>query len=158
MGYPAEPVKSSPRGKDACEALEVTLTIKVEREEDFEVLRALIDVLEHKKIGVYTEAQHAAGQPWTEEAFMKLWGDITEQAREVMREIAKKPEGYSGDLLTRNLNITGAELGRCMSSIGHHIERTDSHRKFERPIVRDWEGDIYMMPEDVAELIRRLNL
>ncbi|HSK99510.1 MAG TPA: hypothetical protein VK869_04170, partial [Rubrobacteraceae bacterium] len=93
------------------------MTIKVEGEEDFEVLRSLIDVLEQKKIGAYTETpEHAAGRPWSEEAFVKLWSDITEQARRVMREIAKKPEGYSGELLTRNLNITGAELGRCMSS------------------------------------------
>jgi hypothetical protein len=138
--------------------LEVTLTIKVEHEEDFEALRTVIDILEHKKKGVHREAQFAAGQPWTEEALLKLWGDMTEQAREVMREIAKKHDGYPRDLLVSTLNITGADLGRCMSSIGHHMERTDSHNKFERPVVHDWVGDIYMMPDDVAELIRRLSL
>ena len=87
-----------------------------------------------------------------------MWEDISEQAREVMREIAKKPEGYPRDSLLAKLNTTGAELGRCMSSIGHHIERVDSFRKFQRPVVHDWEGDIYMMPEDVAQLIQRLEL
>lgn len=137
--------------------MEVTLTVKVEREEDFKILKALVDILERKE-GVRTARQKlAAGQPWTEEAFTKLWSDIPEQAREVMREIAKKPERYPANLLTMNLNITGAELGRCVSSIAHQIERTDSHRRFQRPVVRDWEGEIYMMPEDVAELIRRPN-
>jgi hypothetical protein len=138
--------------------LEVTLTIKVEREEDFELLRALIDVLEHKKIGIHREAQHATNLPWTEEALLKLWSEITEQAQEAMREIANKPEGYPRDPLLAKLNMTGVELGRCMSSIGHHIEHIDSFRRFQRPIVHDWEGDIYMMPEDVAHLIRRLDL
>jgi hypothetical protein len=137
--------------------LEVTLTIKVEQVADFEVLRALIDVLEHNK-GLQINAQYATGQLWSEEAFLKLWEDISEQAREVMREIAKKPEGYPRDSLLAKLNTTGAELGRCMSSIGHHIERVDSFSKFQRPVVHDWEGDIYMMPEDVAQLIQRLKL
>lgn len=137
--------------------MEVTLTIKVEQVADFEVLRALIDVLEHNK-GLQINAQYATGQLWSEEAFLKLWEEISEQAREVMREIAQKPEGYPRDSLLAKLNTTGAELGRCMSSIGHHIERVDSYSKFQRPVVHDWEGDIYMMPEDVAQLIQRLKL
>jgi glycerate-2-kinase len=137
--------------------VEVTLTVKVERGEDFEILKALLDILERQE-GVRTAQQElATGQPWTEEAFTKLWSVIPEQAREVMREIAKKPEGYPANLLTNNLNIKAAELGRCVSSIAHQIERTDSHRRFKRPVVRDWESEIYMMPEDVAELIRRPN-
>ena len=138
--------------------MEVTLTVKVEREEDFEVLRTLIDILEHKREAHKEGPPHAAPQPWTEKEFRKLWRDVTEEARNVMREIAKKPEGYPSDALLAKLDITGAELGRCMSSIGHHIERIDSYRKFERPVVRDWGSDTYMMPEDVVELIRRLNL
>lgn len=157
LSYPAGPVSDVQEGKVACEVLEVTLTIKVEREEDFEVLRTLIDVLEHKK-GEHKETQRAVGQPWNEEAFLKLWGDVTEQAREAMREIANKPEGYPRDRLLAKLDITGAELGRCVGSVGRHIERIDTLRRFERPVVRDWGGNIYMMPEDVAELIRRLDL
>jgi hypothetical protein len=137
--------------------LEVTLTIKVEQVADFEILRALIDVLEHNK-GLQINAQYATGQLWSEEAFLTLWEEISEQAREVMREIAQKPEGYPRDSLLAKLNTTGAELGRCMSSIGHHIERVDSYSKFQRPVVHDWEGHIYMMPEDVAQLIQRLKL
>jgi hypothetical protein len=75
-----------------------------------------------------------------------------------MREIAKQPEGYSRDTLLARLNISGGELGRCMSSIGHHMKRIDSYRKYQRPVVRNWEGEVYMMPEDVAQLIRQLGL
>jgi hypothetical protein len=105
--------------------LEVTLTIKVEREEDFEVLRTIIDVLQHKP-RERKEPRHEGSQPWTEEAFRRLWGSVTECAQDVMREIAKQPEAYPRDTLLAKLNISGAELGRCMSSIGHHIERIDS--------------------------------
>jgi hypothetical protein len=137
--------------------LEVTLTIKVEREEDFKVLRTLIDVLQHNQ-GERKEPRHEGSQPWTEETFLRLWGSVTECAQDVMREIAKQPEGYPRDTLLARLNISGSELGRCMGSIGHHIERIDSYRRFQRPVVRDWEGEIYMMPEDVAQLIRQLGL
>ena len=40
--------------------MDVTLTIKVEQGADFEVLRALIDVLEHNK-GLQIKAQYATG-------------------------------------------------------------------------------------------------
>jgi hypothetical protein len=75
-----------------------------------------------------------------------------------MREMAKRPEGYPADALLAKLTFTETDLGKCMSSIGHHMERIDSYNRFQRPVVRDWEGRIYMMPEDVAQTIRRLEL
>ena len=137
--------------------MEVTLKIRAEREEDFAVLRAIMDVLERNK-EPQAGAQSMAGQPWTEEAFLTFWESIGEQARGAMREMAKRPDGYPADALLVKLDFTGADLAKCMSSIGHHIERIDSYNRFQRPVVRDWEGKIYMMPNDVAQTIRRLEL
>ena len=75
-----------------------------------------------------------------------------------MREMAKRPDGYPRDALLAELRLTVADLGKCMSSIGHHMERIDSYNRLQRPVVRDQEGKIYMMPEEVAQTIRRLEL
>lgn len=50
------------------------------------------------------------------------------------------------------------ELGSCMRSIGHHVERTNTLERFERPVVHDWGRRIYLMPQDLVELIRRMKL
>jgi hypothetical protein len=55
---------------------------------------------------------------WTLEKLSRLWRGIAEGAREVLAEIATRPEGYPKEELFTQLDLDGRIVGGRLSSVG----------------------------------------
>ena len=89
--------------------------------------------------------------PWTPEELAQLWGEVTDGARTVLAEIAKRPDGYPNAELQQALGMPGNAIGGTLSSVG-----VVSRRFGPKPPVYWFRWDTYKMPPPVAEVISRL--
>lgn len=71
-----------------------------------------------------------AGKPWSEEQIRVVWDYLSEGTRDVMRVIARKPEGCLKDDIVRELGITAEEMSFCLGFIYLAI--------FESPWQQKW--------------------
>jgi len=107
------------------------------------------------------EAVRAAGErePWTYEEFRQFWSRLQDGARQILAEIAKRPEGYPMVELERALGVPARVIGGRLSSVGHAMRRFP-HK--EEPVEFRTGGDeapgrrIYFMKPEIARMIRRL--
>lgn len=93
---------------------------------------------------------------WTPDEFQTLWQHIRNEARLIMVELAKKPNGYSSMNLQQSLSLGGLSIGGRLSSVGHQIRKLGFENK-ESLFRRDPEQSLaYVMPEYVALYILAL--
>lgn len=108
-----------------------------------------------------SEVLRAVGEreSWTFEEFRQFWSRLQEGARQILAEIAKRPEGYSMVELERALGVPARVIGGRLSSVGHAMRRF-LHK--EDPVEFRTGGDetpgrrIYFMKPEVARIIRQL--
>jgi len=98
-------------------------------------------------------------QSWTFEEFQQFWSRLKEGARQILAEIAKRPEGYPMAELERALGLPARVIGGRLSSVGHAMRRFE-HK--EEPVEFRTGGDqearrVYFMKPDIARMIRRLS-
>lgn len=98
-------------------------------------------------------------ESWTFEEFRQFWSRLQEGARQILAEIAKRPEGYPMVELERALGVPARVIGGRLSSVGHAMRRFP-HK--EDPVEFRTGGDetpgrrIYFMKPEVARIIRQL--
>lgn len=98
-------------------------------------------------------------EPWTFEEFRQFWSRLQDGARQILAEIAKRPEGYPMVELERALGVPARVIGGRLSSVGHAMRRFP-HK--EEPVEFRTGGDetpgrrIYFMKPEIARMIRRL--
>ncbi|MDW7981215.1 MAG: hypothetical protein RMH81_00140 [Thermomicrobium sp.] len=96
---------------------------------------------------------------WTFEEFRQFWSRLQDGARQILAEIAKRPEGYPMVDLERALGVPARVIGGRLSSVGHAMRRFP-HK--EEPVEFRTGGDeapgrrIYFMKPEIARMIRRL--
>ncbi len=108
-----------------------------------------------------SELPRAAGEreAWTFEEFRQFWSRLQDGARQILAEIAKRPEGYPMVELERALGVPARVIGGRLSSVGHAMRRFP-HK--EEPVEFRTGGDeapgrrIYFMKPEIARMIRRL--
>ncbi len=107
------------------------------------------------------EALRTVGErePWTFEEFRQFWSRLQDGARQILAEIAKRPEGYPMVELEQALGVPARVIGGRLSSVGHAMRRFP-HK--EDPVEFRTGGDeapgrrIYFMRPEIARMIRRL--
>lgn len=98
-------------------------------------------------------------EAWTFEEFRQFWSRLQDGARQILAEIAKRPEGYPMVELERVLGVPARVIGGRLSSVGHAMRRFP-HK--EEPVEFRTSGDeapgrrIYFMKPEIARMIRRL--
>lgn len=136
----------------------VELRITMETEGDVRFLRRLADAFE-KELGTGGGGDHQ--QPWTEGAFIQFWNGLPgsnwrglkPDAKRALREIAKKSEGYPAGELLDALGISGSILGGNLSSVGFGMKYFP---EYEWAV--DREDGVYVMPVEVADIIKKRGL
>ena len=100
----------------------------------------------------------AQRKDWTAEEYEHFWGQLKDGARQILAEVAKRPEGYPMSDLERALGLPARVIGGRLSSIGHAMRRFESKEKpIELRTVReDGSRRIYVMKPEIARLVRRL--
>jgi len=129
----------------------VTLTIETERDEDPRQALARFLGIDPDKVGPAA----ANGSPvvdWTPDDFTGLWNGLTADAKALLGEYAKKPEGCSAADIEKALGWTGLQIAGRMSSIGHQMRR---YPKRPYPVTRNAVGD-YTVTRRIADWITRL--
>lgn len=142
----------------------ITITIEGESDE----IEAIQTVLQ--RIAGVTAAAHgeeaavevvrpvAQRQPWTPEEFQQFWSRLKDGAREILTEIAKRPEGYPMSELEQVLGLPARVIGGRLSSVGHAM-RKFQHKEWPVEFRTGGDGEtrrMYFMRPDIARLIRRL--
>jgi len=153
------------------------LTITVEGEAD-EVREALRHLLGGDLVGTSGPAaglppdqqSTGDGEPtaappppltWTHDELSRLWAHLTDPARRVLREVADQPDGYRFEELERSLGLDMRRIGGSLSSVGHtmrRLYRVDDVYVRPWPLVGDKYKRVYLMDEQVAEMIRELTV
>ncbi len=136
----------------------VTITVEGEAEEIRRTLESLLGALNEEQNG-HVEEQDALHETtvdtrWTPEEVAALWGELAPQARPIVAEIAKKPEGIYFDAVRKSLGLEGLTVAGRLSSLGFALKRLKLNKP--EPIVRDWRAKQYRMAPEVAEVIRQL--
>ena len=135
-------------------------------EGDSQEIGAIQEVLQ--RLAGLTGAEFEAGEavrgpgerePWTFEEFRQFWSRLQDGARQILAEIAKRPEGYPMAELERALGVPARVIGGRLSSVGHAMRRFPQK---EEPVEFRTGGDeapgrrIYFMKPEIARMIRRL--
>jgi hypothetical protein len=89
--------------------------------------------------------------PWTQAELQSLWSEVTDGARKVLAELAKRPGGYSNVELQQVLGMPGNAIGGTLSSAGV------AARKFgPKPPLYFFRWETYRMLPDVAAALSQL--
>jgi hypothetical protein len=128
----------------------VTLTIETDKDEDPRQALARFLGIDPDKVG---PAGNGSGEvDWTPDDFTGFWNGLTTDAKALLGEIAKKPEGCTAADIQRALGWTGLQIAGRMSSLGHQIRR---YPKRPYPVTRNATGD-YTMTRRIADWAARL--
>lgn len=97
------------------------------------------------------------GKPWSEEQIRVLWGYFSERIKDVMRVIARKPEGCLKDDIVRELGISAEEISFRLGFIYLAIFETPWRQKWAPVRYRNspWR---YEMDKEWAQAIIKLSL
>ena len=140
---------------------QVTITVTAELEELPQALEQLLYGFAAAPVaqvrGTAPERQEADGIVdeviWPSGDLARWWRRITPDAREVVAEIAKRPDGYPFNEVFKVLDLSGTTVGGRMSSLGH------AKRDFPgRPdiVIPDYRRRQYSIHPEIAAEIRRL--
>lgn len=91
--------------------------------------------------------------PLTPEEIPQLINKLTDEARKLLFELAKRPEGYPFADLQRVTRLSGTQISGRMSSIGHKMHNFPGKAE---PVTRDYSQRVYYMQPEVAQAIREL--
>lgn len=90
---------------------------------------------------------------WTPQEVSELLRMVTKDARRILEEIARNPNGYSFHDLQTALNMDGLNIAGRLSSLGHQLRR---YKGKVAPVTRDYSRRAYFMLPEVAQAIREL--
>ncbi|MDP9357829.1 MAG: hypothetical protein M3R02_21585 [Chloroflexota bacterium] len=125
----------------------VTLTIEADHEELPAVLQQL-GTMTVPEIETTTQGTEA----WDEAELGAFLDMIKPDAREILVEIARRPEGYPWAEMQERLGLGGLAIAGRMSSIGHVMNRFPGKKPLHE---RDYQRRVYRMDPDTAKMILR---
>ena len=88
---------------------------------------------------------------WTTDSITALWEGLTDKAREVLKEMARRPEGYPFTELRQALGLDAAQVAGRLSSVGHNMRSFPGR---PRLVVADGRSREYRLHPAFAEFIR----
>src|SRR4051794_24092943 len=107
----------------------VTVTIECEPNELRDVLRRMLGTVTTEAVDPFSLEPVAPDDPedgdelWDREDLTRLLNEIKPEARAILGELAKRPDGYSFDDLQQTLHLEGLTVGGQLSSVGHAKRR-----------------------------------
>ncbi|MCS7206369.1 MAG: hypothetical protein NZ951_00275 [Dehalococcoidia bacterium] len=108
-----------------------------------------------KEVSPPPPVKPAGEQRWTPQQVRRFWGRLSPDARRILKEVAKHPEGVGWTALQQALNMRAREIGGTLSSVGHRMRGFPG---LPRPVekVSLPEGPGYRLHPSVAEVIATL--
>jgi hypothetical protein len=88
---------------------------------------------------------------WDEDELIELFSRLSAGAREVLGEIARRPDAYANADLQQALGLDGATIGGRLSSVGSALRRTPG----KSPLYT-YDGATYRMRPEMADIVRRI--
>jgi len=139
----------------------ITITIEGDEQELAGALQRLLVVGQDGAAGqggngAPAAAAAAAPAPaagWSPEELAAYLSMVKEDARRIVTEVAKRPEGYPFDDLQEVLGMGAQNIGGRLSSVGHALRRFPGKPGL---IERDYRQRAYRMDPEVAKTIREL--
>jgi hypothetical protein len=137
----------------------VTVSIECEAEEFRSTLESLLGArdlhaLAAESAGDEAAQESTAGEKWNREELMQLWSGSRPEARALLAEIAKHPDGYTFEDLQSTFQLDGLTVGGQLSSVGHAKRRLFPTKP--DPVQRDYRMRRYTMDPEVAKVFREL--
>lgn len=80
-------------------------------------------IAKHAHEEVERKEEETTAPQWTEERVLLVWNGMSDGAQRVLREIAKRPDGYVWKELAKALGRDARSLGGSLSSVGHQLRR-----------------------------------
>jgi len=135
----------------------ITITIEGDEQELEGALQRLLSVA-HGQDGTspaepVAETTEEPAPGWAPEELAAYWDAIRDDARGIVAEVAKRPEGYPFDDLQAALGMGPQNIGGRLSSVGHARRRFPGKPQL---VERDYRLRQYRMDPAVAEAVRRL--
>jgi hypothetical protein len=137
-------------------SVRISITIEGSPEDIPAALRSLLGLSGTQETHEQPAATQAEG--WSFEKLVRLWTEIAEGAREVLTEIASRPDGYPKEELYAALELDGRTIGGRLSSVGAAMARLNlCNRVTKTGMEWPWsfDGAHYRMKPEVAEMIRQ---
>jgi hypothetical protein len=141
----------------------ITVTIEGEWEEVRNVLASLTERPSPEGRGkerregppVAGPEEVVEGREWTEGQVRRLWRRLSDDARRVLKEVARHPEGIGWQALQQALGMRARQVGGTLSSVGHRMR---GFAGLPRPIEKVTlpEGPGYRVHPSVARVIATL--
>lgn len=94
---------------------------------------------------------------WTAQEVEKLLNEVNPNAKKILAELAKKPEGYQRSEMIKVLDLKERAVGGQLSSLGSALRRTGrktspvSHEKIDGELV-------YKLEKDFAAIMNQQNI
>lgn len=101
--------------------------------------------------------EEEAEREWTPDEFERFWNMLRPGARQVLKEVASRPEGYRSKELQEKLGVkSSSSLAGRLASIGFQMKQFPG---LPYPLQSKWppEGHVYQMSPEVAKAIRKVN-
>jgi hypothetical protein len=141
----------------------MTITIEGETSEVRELLRKLASVTSadelhtSDEVGSFLEASDDAGG-WTEDLIRVLWSRLKSNAKRILVEIAKHPEGIYLEEVDKRLGMDSRSRGGSLSSVGFAMNaiRKRRNKDLTWPFRLDRSDWKYKMNPIVAGFILEL--
>lgn len=142
----------------------VTVTIEGEWSEVQELLARLGErgVAKERVVAVRKEEAPPSPPPeveaereWTVAQVRRFWRRLSSDARRVLKEVSKHPDGVAWTSLQQALGMRAREIGGTLSSVGHRMRRFPG---LPRPLEKITlpEGPGYRLLPSVAQVIATL--
>jgi len=99
------------------------------------------------KLGQFQYRQQEEAISWLDSEIEDfIVNRIQPEAKQILKEMADRPDGYDRDELVRNLGLTGRGLAGRLSSIGHNIRKFYPVKR--HPVELDEDSGSYtLLPE-----------
>ena len=104
--------------------------------------------------GGFEGAEAIPVSEWSEDEWDQLWNQINENARKIILECAKNPDGYSFDKLEKTLKLQMKTIGAQLNSINLRLRRFPGK---PRPVIKDLSNRQYKMDVAVAKILTGRN-
>jgi hypothetical protein len=123
----------------------ITLTIEADHEELPTVLSQLFQTVSSDN-GVTSDGS----EPWDEDEVATFLDMIRPGAREILAEIATRPEGYPWVEVQERLGLSGLQIAGRMSSIGHVLNQFPAKASLHES---DYHRREYRMDPEYAHMV-----
>jgi hypothetical protein len=122
---------------------------------DSQVLREVENLIQRKQKEISSDLITGSSE-WTQDSINVLLQSIPPSSRDILQELAKKPLGYSLDILKDTLQLNGNEIGGKIGSISKILLR--NFPNFPKIVRREAGIDgNFLMDNKVAEFITATN-